>query len=267
MNAPNPSLADELAAALQWWRMAGVDLDFSDDVTNWLAGPDAADALPGASTSAARAPQTKFDPGATQPPKSPQASPPPAAAARVNLLGPNPPQDLASFREWWLTAPGLDAIGPRGRVPPRGPAEPELMVLVIDPEEGDRERLLSGPQGRFLARIIAAMGISEEAVYFASALPRHTPMADTVALAAGGMDAVSSFHVNLVAPQRLLAFGANIPPLIGHALTNDVSHLREINQNSRTVPLMVSEGLDSLMAMPRLKTRFWRRWIEWSLEQ
>jgi DNA polymerase len=26
----------------------------------------------------------------------------------------------------------------------------------------------------------------------------------------------------------------------------------------------VSETLDALMEMPRLKARFWRRWIEWS---
>lgn len=257
MNAPNPSLAEELHAALQWWQMAGVDLDFSDDVTNWLADADAIDPSPAASVrDKAGAPNLK-----------PPEPPPPPAIERIDLLGPNPPQDLAAFREWWLTAPGLDAIGPRGRVPPRGPARPELMVLVIDPEEGDRERLLSGPQGRLLSRIIAAIGLNEDAVYFASALPRHTPMADTTALAGKGMDAVTAFHVDLVSPQRLLAFGTSIPPLIGHALTNDVSHLREINQNSRNLPLMVSVGLDALLGMPKLKARFWRRWIEWSLEQ
>ena len=140
------------------------------------------------------------------------------------------------------------------------------MILVVDPEQRDSEQLLSGPQGQLLERIITAMGIKEEAVYFASALPRSTPMADTAAIAASGMDKVTLHHVNLVSPQKLLALGSSIPPLLGHELTNDLSSLREINQNSRSVPMMVSEGLDSMMAMPRLKARFWRRWMEWSAD-
>ncbi|MEM9017931.1 MAG: ABC transporter substrate-binding protein, partial [Verrucomicrobiota bacterium] len=63
-------------------------------------------------------------------------------------------------------------------VPPRGSARPDLMVLVIDPEQNDRELLLSGEKGKLLQRMLAAMGMNEDRVYIASALPRHTPMAD-----------------------------------------------------------------------------------------
>ena len=251
MDAPNPSLTQELHGALAWWQLAGVDCDFADDATDWLERGDEIGAVsaPKPSPEAAR---------------TPEPAPTAKEIERTDLLGPNPPSDLAAFREFWLTAPGLDSIGPRGRVAPHGPANPDLMVLVIDPEQEDRERLLSGPQGRLLSKIIAAMGLEEGSIYFASALPRHTPMADTPAIAASGLDAVTAHHVDLVAPNRLLAFGANIPPLLGHGLANDISHLREINQTSRSVPLMVSEGLESLMVSPKLKARFWRRWIEWS---
>ncbi|MEM1053166.1 MAG: hypothetical protein AAGI28_13835 [Pseudomonadota bacterium] len=265
MNINKHPLRYELEAALDWWRMAGVDCDFSDYATDWLSkmgsNPDAqAGSTKGVSevslTGSMGAENLKKDaPGSN------------IRVERVDLLGPNPPQDLAAFREWWLTAPGLDAIGTRGRVAPRGPYNPELMVLVIDPEQNDDETVLSGPQGRLLKRIITAMGLNEEAVYFASALPRHTPMADTAALAASGMDEITQFHVNLVSPQRLLAFGAGIPPLLGHALTNDLSLLREINQTKPPIPLLVTEGLDAMMAMPRLKARFWRRWVEWSAKE
>jgi DNA polymerase len=27
---------------------------------------------------------------------------------------------------------------------------------------------------------------------------------------------------------------------------------------------MAADGLDSMMAMPQLKARFWRRWLEWT---
>ncbi|EAQ30341.1 hypothetical protein NAP1_06175 [Erythrobacter sp. NAP1] len=140
------------------------------------------------------------------------------------------------------------------------------MVLVLDPEERDSDRLLNGTCGQLLDRILTAMRLPEDAVYLASALPRHTPMADAATIAAAGMDAVTLHHISLVAPKRLIAFGSSIPPLLGHELTKDVSSLREINHEKRSVPLMVSEGLDAMMAMPRLKARFWRRWMEWSAD-
>lgn len=260
MNASNPTLSYELQAALDWWRLAGVDSDYVDDATDWLGS--AGDQSAGEKPSGANNAKAKLQ--GSHP--NQETAPEPVKPARVDLLGPNPPGDLAAFQEWWMSAPGLDTIGPRGRVAPRGVANPELMVLVIDPEQGDKDRLLSGPQGRLLTRIIAAMGINQESVYFASALPRHTPMADTASLAASGMDEITQFHVNLVNPQKVLALGAGIPPLLGHALTNDLSLLREINQTSTPRPLFVTEGLDAMMAMPRLKAKFWRRWIEWSVK-
>jgi DNA polymerase len=265
---PSPlaaELAPELAAAFAWWEAAGIDCNFTDDVTDWLAvstapaarsGPD-----PSAKSRSGNAAKAHDTPAYLRKTETPEDD------IRLDLLGDSAPSDLAAFHQWWLEAPGLDAIGPRGRVPLHGQAGAELMVLVIDPEEGDRDRLLAGPQGRLLARIIPAMGLRQEDVYLASALPRHTPMADTAALAAGGMDEVLAHHIKLACPNRVLAFGTNILPLLRHELTKDLPSLREINQGPRFIPLLVSEGLDSLMAMPRLKARFWRRWIEWSADQ
>lgn len=135
------------------------------------------------------------------------------------------------------------------------------MVLVPQPEEGDRERLLEGPQGRLLANILAAMGIRDEEVYLASALPSHMPVADLAMLAASGMDAVLAHHIALAAPQRLLVFGTGLAALLPRS---GEQPLREINHAHGKVPVMVSETLDALMEMPRLKARFWKRWMEWS---
>ena len=253
MNAHTSSLSDQLDAALQWWRQAGVDCDFNEDATDWLVDV----AAPEVETAPAPAPRKAIEPTPEPVQEKPQ---------RVDLLGATPPATLEEFRQFWLEASGLDAIGPRGRIAPRGPAGADLMVLVIDPEERDGERLLSGPQGRLLSRMLSAMGIKEEEAYIASTLPRHTPMADTIALAATGLDSVTLHHIKLAAPKRILALGANIPPLLGIGLPKDILSLREINQISPSTPLLVSEGLDSLMSMPRLKARFWRRWMEWSAD-
>jgi DNA polymerase len=264
MIAPTSPFAAELSAALQWWQMAGVDSDFCDDATDWLGPSDAelaeqAAAEKRSQSASANTPQKQAaDLAAEQEQKK--------SLQRADLLGDSPPSDLKTFRQWWLETPGIDAIGPRGRIAPRGPANAKLMVLMIDPEERDGERLLSGPQGQLLSRMLSAMGIDEESVYIASALPRHTPMADTGALAAGGMDAVTLHHIGLASPQKLVAFGSGILPLIGQKLSQSDTYLREINPNAQKVPVLMSEGLDSLMAMPRLKARFWRRWMEWSAE-
>ena len=257
MNAPNHTLSDELNAALAWWQMAGVDYDYADDATDWLAEDEPASAAAGAG----EAPETSGSAQSREPEQKPEKT-----VERRDLLGSTPPATLEEFRTFWLEAPGLDAIGPRGRIAPRGPSSPELMVLVTDPEESDRDTLLSGPNGRLLSNILAALGVAPESTYFASALPRHTPMADTASLAAGGLDAVTLHHVGLVSPQKLLVFGKSVLPLLGHDVSNAPQDLREINQNSQSLPVLVSEGLDSLMAMPRLKAKFWRRWIEWTAE-
>lgn len=258
MTSPAPLNRDEFAAAVEWWRMAGIDLDFSDDVTDWLEKPadgESATAEPTSSDSTPTA-QMRSDPAQLELQKN---DPP-----QVDLLGNDPPSDLTGLSEWWMTAPGLDPIGPRGRVPPRGSAGAKVMLLVVHPEEGDGDALLSGPQGRLLAKMLSAMGLDEGDLYVASALTRYTPMADTVALSRAGMRDVLAHHIALAEPESIVAFGANILPLLGHEMAQDLLSLREINQNKRSIPLLVSEGLDSLMASPRLKARFWRRWIEWS---
>lgn len=261
-----PSLAHEFEAALAWWQLAGVDCDFADDATTWLADPRTA----GGPAAAQGAPASRAN--ANAPVSAPQdivarradtlpAAPEGPASPRRDWLGESPPTDLAAFRQWWMETAELSPSHGFPRVPPRGQQGAALMVLVPQPEADDRERLLDGPQGRLLANILAAMGLPETAVYIAAALPAHTPMADLPALAAGGLDTVTAHHVKLVAPARLIAFGSTLGPMLG---ASPEQPLREINYTSGKVPVLSSEALDALMDMPRLKARFWRRWMEWS---
>ena len=263
MTPSPPSLAQEFESALAWWQMAGVDCDFADDATTWLAEPQLAHAVAaaqggqtrrGGGQGALSAPQ---DIVARRPAPRPEIAEPDSSPRR-DWLGESPPPDLAAFHSWWMEAADLSPSHGFPRVPPRGAKGAALMVLVPQPEAEDRERLLSGPQGRLLTNILGAMGLDESAVYIASALPAHAPMADLPALAAGGMDAVTAHHVKLAAPARLIAFGSALGPMLGG------QPLREINYVAGNVPVLSSETLDALMDMARLKARFWRRWMEWS---
>ena len=248
MTTRAPPLEEQIAAAMAWWSDAGVDTGFADDATDWLAEPE----TPKEPVKPVARAKSTTELSDAQPPH------------KVDILGPNPPSDLAAFREWWLSEPMLDTIGPRGRIAPRGEAGAELMLIVVDPEQGDTDRLLSGPQGRLVSRMLSAMQTSEENVYFASALPRHTPMVDGAALARSGFREVLQHHIKLASPKRVLAFGANILPLLAHEAAQEPASLEKINQDGFSVPAMATEGLDSMMAMPQLKARFWRRWLEWT---
>ncbi|KPP96566.1 uracil-DNA glycosylase family protein [Erythrobacter sp. HL-111] len=254
MTAADPDLAREIAAHRAWWELAGVDCDFADNATAWLAEPVA--------------PPPAGEPAAARE-RAGVASSGPAVAEKApapGLLGDSPPETPEAFREWWLAAPGLDAIGPRGRVPPRGQAGAALMVLVVHPEEGDAGRLLAGPQGRLLDAILAAMGIAPDEAYIASALPRFTPLADCEAEARRGMAEVLSHHIALASPQRIVAFGTGLADLLGPDAKKDYVNLPGIHHEPGNVPVLLSGDLESLMSMSHLKAQFWRRWIEWSGE-
>ena len=186
--------AGDLAAALDWWRDAGVDLHYDDAPRSWLA---------------------KDEPVATAAPVQ-HAPPPPPEPARIMAKNADLPATLDLFREWWLTDPALDGAAVERRVPPRGPAHAPLMVLVTEPESQDRERLLSGPQGMLLDAMLTALGIAPDSTYVASCLPRHMPLPDWAALQAAGLGEVVAHHVALAAPQRLLVLGNNISSLLGH---------------------------------------------------
>ncbi|WP_379921221.1 uracil-DNA glycosylase family protein [Erythrobacter sp. R86502] len=261
MSRPEPSLVHEFEAALAWWQAAGVDHDYSDDATAWLAPEPGAQASDTPGNGASARNKTRAGGAGLAVAKDRTAAPSsPSATLRRDLLGESPPQDLAAFREWWMTAPGIDTARAYPRILPRGDTQPALMVLVPQPEDTDHETLLSGAQGRLLTNMLAAMGLDDSAVYIGAALPCHTPMADLATLAASGMDAVTAHHISLVRPARVLVLGTGLAPMLGGTPEEP---LREINQAGGKVPVMSSETLDALMEMPRLKARFWRRWIEW----
>jgi DNA polymerase len=261
-----------IAAALDWWRDAGVDLAFDDTPRQWLAPKLAADA-----------PQQRAAtplPAAFAEAMAAAASTPEAKAETILRIGGDPaafPRDLAAFDAWWLTEPSLDGGHVEGRVAPRGRAEAPLMVLVAQPEADDAAagRLLSGPQGALLSAMLAAMGVAQEDVRLAAALPRHMPQPDWTGMNAQGLGAVLRHHVALARPGRMIAFGGNILPLLGHALPQSPAVLTNVNQNSAgissiadpvTAPIMAMPELGMLLERPRAKAVFWQAWLGWQTD-
>lgn len=237
----NSGLAGQFAAAFDWWRDAGVDGDLRDTAQSWTAPPQGV----------------------------PDKAPAPHAAAPGPPAPPAPdrstwPDRLESFAAWWLENDWLDTASSAARVAPRGEAGAALMVLVAEPERDDRDLLLSGPQGRLLDAMLAAMGLEERSVYRASVLPRPMPHADWPALAARGLGDLARHHIALVAPKRLIVFGSHILPLLGHDPANNPAILAQINQGGGTIPLLAARDLAVLLERPRWKAGVWQAWLDWT---
>lgn len=245
-SGPSGGLAGDFAAALGWWRDAGVDHDWNDAPQSWLAPPPPA--------------------AADAPPEAVNAPPQPAEAAVVRPDTATWPASLEQFPAWWRNDEWLDSSPAESRVAPRGPAGAALMVLVGEPEREDSAELLSGPQGRLLDAMLAANGTQPDSVYRASMLPRPMPHADWPALAARGLGELALHHIALAAPQRLIVFGSHILPLLGHDPANNPATFTQINHVGSIVPVLALRDLAVLLERPRWKAGLWRAWLDWTAD-
>jgi DNA polymerase len=243
---PAPTLAETVAAALEWWREAGVDYAYRNEPAPWLAD---------------EAPPPELVPQSAgtvvSPPIEPE--PPPSGGDKATW-----PADWAAFPGWWLSEPSLDGGGLSPRVPPRGAPGATLMMLVTMPEAEDREALLSGPQGRLLGAFAQAAGLAAEEVAVASALPRHAPLSDWDALASRGHGEVLLHLLALARPQRLIVFGRGILPLLGHSPAQGAPAVSELSIQGRRLPLLWTYAPENLLKSARERATLWRRWLEWT---
>ena len=244
--AADPDFLADFTAALDWWREAGVDCDFFDQPRTWLSRSET---------------QTEEHPAPARRASREQEE---TAAPLARIDRASLPQDLAAFASWWLDEPLLDDGGLGERIPPCGLAGAKLMIVIEEPEPQDREKLLTGPQGRLLDAMLSAAGIGRDGVYLASALPRHTPAANWSALAERGIGQILAHHVSLVAPERLIVFGGNTLSLLGHESPQRAAVPSQHNQEGQAVPMLACWGLLALLKQPRAKLAWWKAWLEWT---
>nr|WP_137678263.1 hypothetical protein [Parerythrobacter lutipelagi] len=244
-------LIQDYEAAREWWQLAGVDCEFENDATDWLAEPEQA---PPADAPAMVPKQTK------------PARPAAPEIPRVQFGGEKSawPVDIAKFQSWWVDSPDVDGGGSYPLIAPRGNAGASLMVIVPEPEQTDRDALLSGPDGKLLASFLSAAAISPDSVYLASVLMRHTPLPEWKQLKADGVGELLAHHISLVAPKRILAFGRNILPLLSHDTAQDPPVLQDFNHDRGSVALMGAATLGELLRSVGRRKQFWRRWLDWT---
>jgi hypothetical protein len=240
---PSLPLAESIAAAQAWWREAGVDLAFHDEPQGWLVE----DAPAAAPTAIVQKPDLPGKP-------------------RIGGDQSAWPQDVPAFRKWWIEEPTLDDGGLNPRIAPRGEAGAPLMLLVPMPEAEDRDSLLSGPEGRLLAALATAMGLTPAQVYVTAALPRHTSLPDWERLRADGLGEVLLHHISLARPQRLIVLGTRILPLLGHDPAQAAPAVSELAIHGASVPMLTSYAPERLLGNARQRAALWQRWLDWTGE-
>ena len=235
-------LGRSVSAVLDWWADAGVDLGFHDEAEAWLCPPAAGAAAAVHAPADADSRASAMD-GTT----ARQRTSPFVPEDRLGGDAAAWPTGLSEFRTWWMTEPSLGERGAYPRVPPIGATGADILVLVPMPEDVDREELLSGPAGRMAHLLLRAMEIAPGSAYFASVLPRHTPLPDWSGLASRGLADIVRHHINLARPGRVLVLGR----VIGSLFEPDGK-------------VLLAPGLDELQRSAQRRQRFWRSWLEWT---
>lgn len=160
------------ASTLAWWHEAGVDTLVDEAPRDWLA--------------------------AATPPSAPLVS---AAVSDV------PPTAIGDYLGWRYGEAAPEAGWPGDWIAASGPHQAALMVLVDCPDRDDQDAVLTGAAGRLFERMLAAIGLTREAVHVA-ALCAKRPVAGRLPAEAGERLAeLALHHVELIAPQRLLVMG------------------------------------------------------------
>jgi uracil-DNA glycosylase len=214
-----------IASALEWWHEAGVDTLVDETARDWLTAPVVAPLPPVA----------------------------PAAEAM--------PDTLEAFLAWRAgpAAPEAKWRGPL--VPASGAADATIMVLTDCPdrEDADAGLLNGGAAGRLFARMLAAIGLTREAVHVAPLFWRRPPPGHLPPATEEQLAAIARHHVALIAPKRVLLLGdAASRAMTGTNMIGARGTLRSLNHEGAETQTVSSLHPRDLIDRPAWKAGAWK---------
>lgn len=258
-HSPSPSspkqvaeqISSQISGALEWWEVAGVSHDFSDEAEAWFK--DEVEEAPALAPTPKQASK-----------KSEQKT---AEAEQLVPLGGGKeswPKDLATFRTFWLEEKSLDDGGTHPRIASRGEAGAKLLVLVPMPENTDSDILLGGKQGVLVSNMTKAMGYDAAEVGIIAALPRHMASPDWAGLGARGLGDLLEHHIGLAAPERLIVLGRGILPLLQHDPAQAPATIKQTSIQGTNIPSLAGFAPERLLQHAKSRAGLWKRWLEWT---
>lgn len=243
----------QLARSLvEWWQLAGVEWDYAETPTDWLADdPPTARREPAPPPSVAQQPAQR-------------TSPPPALAKLVAppVVDVELPGDLGAFQRAWQQGQLGPDDGEGPYIAPSGTADPSVMIITSAPERDDLETVLSGTTGTLIDNIVRAAGFESEKIYRASLYPRVVLDGRAAATYLDHWRRVTLHHIGLVNPQMIMVAGGDTArALLGHDPSQKPPILHFLNHGDRTIKTVVMRrpGLMLHRSIPE-KPMAWQSW-------
>ncbi len=237
-----------------WWSLAGVDALVGETPAGWLAAPPANDPAPARPKMAVAAePEQVPLPAALQRQEVVEA---PVAKGPVKL-----PEDWTTFQNWLAEHPGVPGSQwDARRVLPAGEPGAPLMLLTAWPEVDDQRdgALFTGPAGKLLDAMLAAIGTTRGDTYLASLAVTRPPGGRCDEAAGADLDRLLWHHLRLARPGRLLLIGSDITRMAAKiALPDARARLLDINQDGGKVEAVAIAHPAMLLARPAQKAAAW----------
>jgi len=222
----------EAASALEWWRDAGVDMLVDEDPRDWTAR-EAAPAV------ASNAPQ----PALAEPEPEEQL-----------------PATLEAFIDWRFGSGAPESAWVEPIVAPMGNPAAPLMVITDFPEsEGEAPSLLAGPAGRLFDRMLAAIGLDRDSVYFAPLCAARPITGSVPREAEERLGELVRHHVALAAPQKLLLLGQTVSrAVLGADGGLQRGRLQPVNQENGQSLMVATFHPRFLLTRPAAKADAWK---------
>ncbi|WP_308814136.1 uracil-DNA glycosylase [Sphingomonas sp. GV3] len=227
------------ASALSWWQDAGVDMLVDDAPRDWLAppSPEPADPL-----------GTSLGGAATQAP---------AVAVPAVAM----PETLEAFMAWRMGQDVPEASWRGISVAASGPADAAIMVLADcpDKDDGDAGTLLTGAAGRLFDRMLAAIGLSRDAIHVAAVCARRPVAGRMPGEVEERLGDIARHHIGLVAPKRLLLLGnAASRAILSAEMPGTRGSLHPFNHKRGTTQVVATFHPRFLIEKPVAKAEAWK---------
>lgn len=245
---PNQAAAD-ITALARWWQLAGVDVLVDDVPHPWAdATIPLSDPLPEVESTLSDA--TPSELSARQQASASQTVPQAEPATDWDKIA-----TLAELRTRVLaeypSAPFAD-----------GNAQSGLMIMGDYPSAADLEtgRPFSGPAGRFLDRMLAAIGLDRSGCYISLLTVRRNVPGRPPPEAMAADLALARAHVRLVAPRLLLLLGASPVRELG-GMREPIGRIRgtwlDVRLGDQVIPALASYNPAYLLRRPAEKAAAW----------
>ena len=209
------------ASALAWWDAAGVDTLVDEAPRDWLQAPVGIAEIP---------------------------------LATDGVL----PATIGAYLNWRHGTASPEADWAGAWMPAAGPADAALMVLVDCPDRDDRTALLTGAAGKLFERMLAAIGLTREAVHVAALCTKRPTAGRFPAEMNQRLADLALHHIGLVAPTRLLVMGNAASRAI---LAADVApargRLHTLNHKGGQTEVVASFHPRFLLEKPAAKAAAW----------